>query len=332
MNARLIAIFISCLFLVVGTAAADTFRPAYLQLTERSNETYDVRWKTTAIDEQTVIPVTPVYPVGSRIIVPLATNYADGTAVMTGSVKVPGGLEGKQLRFEGLEGTQNQVLVRLIRADGGDELYKVTPDEPKLAIASETDAIGVSLRYTQLGIEHILVGFDHLLFIAALTLLVADVRKLVWTLTSFTLAHSITLALVTLDIISVPVPPVEAFIALSIVFVAVEVIRKWRGEMTLATRKPWLVAFAFGLLHGLGFASALAQVGLPPNNIPLSLLFFNVGVEIGQLFFVTALLALVAVVFRLSSPTFLTRVTLVGAYGIGGVASYWLIDRVSAFV
>jgi hypothetical protein len=321
-----------CLALASAPVLADNFQPAYLQLTERDASSYDVRWKTPAKDEQKLLPIRPVFPEGTKMVVPLASSYSGGTAVMVGRIEVAGGLHGKRVQFEGLAGTSSEVLVRLVRADGSEELIKVTPSEPELTIAAEPGRLGVSARYTGLGIEHILLGFDHLLFVAALVMLVANVRLLVWTVTSFTLAHSFTLALVTLGFVSVPRPPVEAFIALSIVFVAVEIVRQRQGHPSLASRKPWLVAFAFGLLHGLGFASALAEIGLPQNNIPLALLFFNIGVEIGQLIFVAALLVLTGIARRFAMPEQLSRAALAICYAIGGLASYWLIDRISAFV
>ena len=324
-----------CLALLLGlsgsSARADYFRPAYLQLTEHAGGVYDVRWKTPAQSEVAVMPIKPVFPAGAHMTRPLISSYATGAAVMTGQVLVPGGVEGKTLRFDGLADSGNQVLVRFIRTDGGDDLYKVAPTEPELVIPKDPDSISVSARYTQLGIEHIWFGFDHLLFVTALFLLVANMRALFWTITSFTVAHSITLALVTLDVIHVPVPPVEAFIALSIVFVAVEVARKDQGHPSLATRMPWLVAFTFGLLHGLGFASALAAIGLPRNNVPLALLFFNVGVEIGQIAFVSALILISTLARRLAQPTQLWAARLASCYGIGGLASYWLLDRISNF-
>lgn len=329
-------LFFACLLaflsLLSEPAAADYFRPAYLQLNERLGDVYDIRWKTPAQSEFVVMSIKPVFPDGAVMTKPLESTYASGSAVMVGQVRVPGGLAGKALKFDGLAATGNQVLVRVIHSDGGEDLYKVAPTNPKLAIPKDPDSISVSARYMQLGIEHIWFGFDHLLFVAALFMLVADLRTLFWTITSFTVAHSITLALVTLDVIRVPVPPVEAFIALSIVFVAVEVVRAQRGEPSLASRKPWLVAFTFGLLHGLGFASALAGIGLPRNNVPLALLFFNVGVEIGQVAFVAALIAIAAAARRLVRPIQLSRARLVSCYAIGGLASYWLFDRVTEFV
>jgi hydrogenase/urease accessory protein HupE len=317
--------------LVGSVARADYFRPAYLEMTERSGDIYDVRWKTPAQSEVVVMPIKPVFPPGSRMTRPFVSSYAAGAVVMSGQVAVPGGIEGKRLRIDGLAETGNQALVRVIRIDGGEDLYKVAATEPELTIPEEPDSISVSARYTELGIEHIWFGFDHLLFVAALFMLVANLRTLFWTITAFTVAHSITLALVTLDVIRVPVPPVEAFIALSIVFVAVEVVRQSRGHPTLASRKPWLVAFTFGLLHGLGFASALAEIGLPRNNVPLALLFFNVGVEIGQIAFVAALLGASVAARRFTKPVQLSTVRLMSCYGIGALASYWLFDRVASF-
>lgn len=324
-----VAIWLS---LTATAAMADYFRPAYLELTERGEGIYDVRWKTPAQSEVVVMPIQPVFPPGSKMKRPLISVYAAGAVVMTGEVEIAGGLDGKVLKFDGLAETGNQALVRLKRLDGSEELFKVAATDPQLAVPRQPGSLGVSARYTQLGIEHIWFGFDHLLFVAALVMLVANVRMLVWTITSFTVAHSITLALVTLGAISVPVPPVEAFIALSIVFVAVEIMHQRQGRPSLASRKPWLVAFTFGLLHGLGFASALAEIGFPRNNVPLALLFFNVGVEIGQVLFVAALLAISSIARRLSQPAQLSTVRIACCYGIGGLASYWLFDRISNFV
>lgn len=319
------------LSLIATAALADYFRPAYLELVERGEGIYDIRWKTPAQSETVVMPIKPVFPPGSKMTRPLTSAYAAGAVVMTGQVQIPGGLDGKLLKFDGLAETGNQALVRLKRLDG-EQLFKVAATDPQLAIPKEPDSIGISARYTELGIEHILFGFDHLLFVAALVMLVANFRMLIWTITSFTVAHSLTLALVTLGVISVPVPPVEAFIALSIVFVAVEIVHQRQGKPSLACRKPWLVAFTFGLMHGLGFASALAEIGLPRNNIPLALLFFNIGVELGQLLFLAALLVLATTIRRFANPVQLQRAAIAGVYAIGGTASYWLINRIFSFV
>jgi hydrogenase/urease accessory protein HupE len=214
-------------------------------------------------------------------------------------------------------------------------LERILATNPAFTVKASSGPFEVAKTYTLLGIEHILTGFDHLCFVLALVLIVGFNRRLFWTVTAFTLAHSITLALATLGVIHVPGPPVEATIALSIVFVAGEIIQQHRGREGLATEKPWLIAFTFGLLHGLGFAGALAQVGLPANSIPLALLFFNVGVEIGQLLFIAALFGVWQMVTRLTANerghALLRRFELLPAYFIGGLASYWVVARTTAF-
>lgn len=194
-------------------------------------------------------------------------------------------------------------------------------------LASSGSFLSAAKRYTALGIGHILVGLDHLLFVAGLVLIVRGLWPLIKTITSFTLAHSLTLALATLGFVNLPSKPVEAAIALSIVFLAMEIIRGWQGRPSLTHRKPWLVAFGFGLLHGLGFAGALSDIGLPPPEIPMALLFFNVGVEIGQLLFVFFILSIKAIFTRMGS-TWPSWSRLVPVYMIGTIACYWLFERI----
>ena len=261
-------------------------------------------------------------------------STANGTAVLRWRIQVAGGLDGRAVTFPELPTTRVDLLVRLARADGTVQLARVLPVDPRFVVTASPGTFEVVQTYTVLGIEHILTGFDHLLFVLALLILVDGVRRLVATITAFTLAHSITLALASLGVLHLPGPPVEASIALSIVFVAGEIMHARQGNPGLTQRYPWIVAFTFGLLHGLGFASALAQVGLPPLSIPVALLFFNVGVEIGQLMFIAAVFAVIAVVrwivhrSRLSLPGWLWRVP---PYAIGGMASYWVFERVAAF-
>ena len=182
--------------------------------------------------------------------------------------------------------------MRLQRLDGSTQLQRILPSQPSFTATASPGAHEVAWTYVVIGIEHILLGFDHLLFVLALVMIVKSMRLLLITITAFTVAHSITLSLATLGVLHVPGPPVEAIIALSIVFVAGEIIHQRQGREGLASRQPWVVAFAFGLLHGLGFAGALAEVGLPENSIPLALLFFNIGVEIGQVLFIVVVLAI----------------------------------------
>jgi hypothetical protein len=290
-----------------------------------------VLWKLPALDEQTVLKLKPAFPEGTRDLTPRRSTYASGATVIRWAIEVPGGLDHKPIGFEGLAVARTDVLVRLARLDGSEQLERLSPGATSFTAVPSPGPLEVIVSYTVLGIEHILLGIDHLLFVAALLMLVRGPRALVFTITAFTIAHSITLALATLGVIDVPRAPVEAMIALSIMFVAVEILRREQGHPSLASEQPWLVAFSFGLLHGLGFAGALAEVGLPESSIPLALLFFNVGVEIGQLIFVCVLLATVAPVRRLAGRVAPRWSTVLPAYAIGGLASYWLVERIAAF-
>jgi len=320
-----------CLLLSLP-ALADTFRPAYLQIRQIDAEHYQVMWKVPALDEQTTLKVSPLFPPGTQELGVPTSSYASGAMLKRSKIRVPGGLDNQPIRFDGLAPLGLDVLVRVERADGSEQLERILPIDPQFTLQPGKGPLEVVSTYTLLGFEHILAGFDHLLFVFALILLVRNRRQLILTVTAFTVAHSITLALATLDIVSVPGPPVEAAIALSIVFVALEIMQRSRGHAGLATRKPWLVAFSFGLLHGLGFAGALAEVGLPHNAIALALLFFNVGVELGQLTFIAVVMVAAALLSRLLRISAEPRWALqLQAYVIGGLASYWLIERVTAF-
>lgn len=313
-------------------AFADDFRPGYLQISQDDATTYDVLWKVPALGEDAVLKVHPEFPAGTTDLTPRRSSYANGVVVQRWRIMVAGGLQGKTIAFPGLSQVRIDVLARLARSDGTVQLERISPSEPEFKIRAVPDAFEVSRTYTTLGIEHILTGFDHLCFVLALVLIVGFNPRLFWTVTAFTLAHSITLGLATLGVIHIPRPPVEATIALSIVFVANEIVQQERGRAGLAARSPWLIAFCFGLLHGLGFAGALAEIGLPANSIPLALFFFNVGVELGQLSFIAVVFAARQLLFVISASRFeLRRATIVPAYLIGGLSSYWVIERVFKF-
>jgi hydrogenase/urease accessory protein HupE len=322
------------LLAAVATAGADEFRPAYLQLRQVDAQTYDVLWKLPALDESTVLRLQPRFPAGTRAVTPVRSSFAAGTAVQRWRVQVDGGLAGQTIEFPDLATRRIDVLVRVERADGTVQLGRVLPVEPRFVVTASPGSFDVARTYTVLGVEHILMGVDHLLFVLALLIVVKGTRRLVATITAFTVAHSLTLFAATLGWIDVPGPPVEAFIALSIVFVAGEIVHGRQGRPGLTARYPWIVAFTFGLLHGLGFAGALAEVGLPPLSIPMALLFFNVGVEIGQLIFIAAVLAVLAAGrwlgrrLALAPPAWLWRIP---PYAIGGLASYWVVERIAAF-
>ena len=331
MRLRLVFVFLQLLAFALP-AQADVFRPAYLQLKQLDAETYDVTWKVPALDAQTTLKVQPVFPPQTQDPGPRSSIYSTGAAVQRWQVRVAGGIEGKPIAFTGLALAGLDVLVRVERADGTEQLARVLAVHPSFTLKPSPGPLEVITTYTTLGIEHILTGVDHLLFVLALVMIVRGTRRLLVTITAFTIAHSITLALATLGVVRVSGPPVEATIALSIVFVASEILRLRQGREGLAARKPWLVAFSFGLLHGLGFAGALAEIGLPQKAIPLALLFFNVGVEIGQVIFIAAVLALAAAVRRQMRGRLDPRWTVImPAYVIGGTASFWVFERVAAF-
>jgi hydrogenase/urease accessory protein HupE len=239
-------------------------------------------------------------------------------------------LRGQIVRIDGLGNTMTDALVRIVFLDGTSWVRRLTPQQPAATIPPRQSGWSVAGLYLKLGVEHILLGIDHLLFVLALLIITRGTWLLVKTVTAFTVAHSITLALATLGYVHVPPAPVEAAIALSIVFVAVEIVHLRQGREGLTARAPWVVAFAFGLLHGLGFAGALSEVGLPEGHIPLALLFFNIGVEIGQLLFIATALCLFALVrrIRMSGPRW---ADLAPPYVIGSVAMFWVFERIAAF-
>ena len=250
------------------------------------------------------------------------------------TVKRAGGLTGGTIHIAGLTGTMTDVLVRLERLDGTTQVTRLTPSAPSFIVEAAPRALQVAWTYLVLGVEHILGGIDHLLFVLALLILVKGTGRLIATVTAFTLAHSLTLAGATLGFVHVPGPPVEATIALSIVFVAAEIIHSREGRLGLTEKFPWIVAFTFGLLHGFGFASALNEVGLPQSAIPIALFFFNVGVEVGQLMFIASVFAIIALARQagrgmgVKQPTWAWHIP---PYAIGSVAMFWVIQRIVAF-
>lgn len=343
-------------------------RPAYLELTEGAKGEFHVLWKVPAPGgiplageeiphEQTtllpddpdapktmpcgcpaptssqltrgVLPIHPSLPAHADIISFPRVERLQGAEIKRWTIRTgPQGLEGWEVTVHGLSATMVDVLVRIAMADGRVVTHLLRPDAPSFLFSAE-DTAPPARAYFTLGIEHILLGIDHLLFVLALALIVRGVGLLVKTITAFTVAHSITLALATLGYLNMPAAPVEAIIALSIVFVAAEIIRSRRGQSGLTERAPWIVAFTFGLLHGFGFAGALSQVGLPQNDIPMALLLFNAGVEAGQLAFVAVVLAIITLINRVRLP--LPRwASLIPPYAIGGTAMFWVIQRMSA--
>ena len=310
-------------------ASGHEVRPAYLELREEHAGEFSVLWKTPMRGEMR-LALQPELSGRTEILVPVSTRLTDGAAVQTWRLRAIDPLRGQRLRIDGLETTMTDVLARIEFHDGSTWVQRLTPQAPAADIPRASSALQVASVYLELGVEHILLGVDHLLFVLALLLVTRGTRRLVKTVTAFTIAHSITLGLATLGFVHAPSAPIEAVIALSIVFVAAEIVRADRGRDGVTARAPWIVAFTFGLLHGFGFAGALSAVGLPQGHIPLALLFFNLGVEVGQLLFITAALGIVELLRRIRIP-YPHWARLAPAYGIGSVAMFWVIQRIAAF-
>ena len=323
--------FLAVLFcLITGRGGAHESLPVYLGIVEQTAGTYAVTWRVPAT--QGAPPsVTPAFPTQCSPATPAGLTQEPGALVGRMLIRCgSAGLGEGSIVLAGLDHTVLDALVRISFADGRTVTRVLHPSDPALALDQVGRHVDVG-GYFSLGVEHILFGIDHLLFVTGLLLIVRRPLALAKTVTAFTVAHSITLALAALGYVHVPPAPVEATIALSIVFLARELARLARGEVALTARYPWVVAFTFGLLHGLGFAGALAEVGLPPHDIPLALLLFNLGVEAGQLAFVAVLLLIRWGIARLAPriPPILAELP---TYGIGTAAAFWLIQRLAAIL
>jgi hypothetical protein len=336
-------------FSLAAPAHAHRLSPAFFGLTETAPGVYDVQWKV-SISGGLAAALEPKVPDGCTLTEEVRSYVVnDDVRFQHGSLACPDGIGGREFTVDGLPLTQTDVLLRVDYLDGTSTNQRLTPVEPTVVIPERPSRLEVIRTYTVLGVEHILLGVDHLLFVLALLLLVRGIGRLVATVTAFTLAHSVTLGAATLGFVHVPPAPVEAVIALSILFLASELARRETAAQAargvglaaqtrsasaasspdLTERFPWIVAFSFGLLHGFGFAGALSEVGMPAQAVPLALLFFNVGVEIGQLAFIAAVLAIGWLVrnIALAAPSWWKQAA---AYGIGSVSAFWVVERTLA--
>jgi len=319
-------------------APAHELRPGYLELREVEQDRFDVLWK---------VPARGEYRLGLSVRLPGTCtgaappgSFAGDAFVQRWRVACAGGLAGRTISIEGLRATRTDVLVRVEERDGAAHTRLLTPTQTSFEVTAAASRFALASSYFRLGVEHILLGIDHLLFVLGLLFLVGSWPRLLGTVTAFTLAHSVTLAASALGLVRLAQAPVEATIALSVAFVAAEIVHGTQGRPGLAARAPWVVACAFGLLHGFGFAGALREVGLPERDVPLALLLFNVGVEVGQLLFIAAAVAVLACVAYLlerrapaesalwhTRPAIRTPV----AYGVGSLAAFWMAQRIAAF-
>lgn len=328
--------FIAFFFcLSITTASADEYRPAYLEFTQTSETTFKMLWKVPAKGQERRLSLDVVLPAGVTTIQEPRGAYIGGAFVERSTVSRQSGLAGALISIQGLERISTDVLVRIQRLDGTSETARLNSTSPSFVVKGTPSFFDVVNTYLVFGIEHILGGFDHLLFIACLIFIAGTWRRILVTITGFTLAHSITLTLAGLGLVRMPIPPIEAVISLSIVFLAREIALDRRD--TLTWRYPIAVSGSFGLLHGFGFASALSDIGLPQTEIAAALLAFNVGVEIGQILFVAAVFLLFRLITQLlnmakfNSVQWLGKVEKPIAYAVGAVTMFWTIERVSGF-
>jgi hypothetical protein len=324
---RLAALVLAGLLVALGSAAAHEIRPGYLQVDEVAPGRYEVLWRKPVLSGMP-LRVELRLPDGVRDAIPPAVQVLPDSIVERRLIDAED-LAGREVAFDGMQATLTDVLVRVHLLDGSETTTLVRPAEGRVAIGSADGRLTVMVKYLATGVRHILMGVDHLLFVLGLMALVASGWKLFETITAFTVAHSVTLALATFGVVHIPVAPLNVLIALSILFLAPEMIRRLHGSQSLAIRMPWLVAFAFGLLHGFGFASGLSLTGLPTADIPLALFSFNLGVELGQLAFV-ALILLMAASFRVLDFRWPRFARFAPAYTVGALGAFWTIDRVAS--
>lgn len=317
------------IFMTFSSVNAHEIRPGFLQIEQINKSTYNVFWKIPRLGD--AIPKIYVnFPDTFKVTELNRPNPIPGFVLYAYQINSNTPLNGQTIAIDGLSKTLIDVLVNINFLNGEKISFLLQPDKTFEVIPEEETLMNTAKTYLILGVEHILMGIDHLLFVLALLLLTPGFKKVLKAITAFTIAHSITLSLSALGFVGLPAPPVEATIALSIIFLAIEIIKYYNGENSLAIRFPWIVAFTFGLLHGFGFAGALTSIGLPQTTIPAALLFFNLGVELGQILFIICIL-LILWVLKKSKIKFPKWVKLVPVYAIGSLASFWFIERLLGF-
>lgn len=325
---RIIALAVLIL-LSITDGYGHEIRPGYLELTQISKTEYHIKWKLPTIENN--VPKLEFVLPSNYELEQISSQFQGRSLIKTYRALSESSIVDKEISISGIESTLIDILVSIKLLDGSEHMFLLQPKNPSAIIPSQPDKWSVIKSYTSMGFYHILEGFDHLLFILALMLIVVGWRDLVKSITSFTLAHSITLGLTTMGWIGLPSAPVEAVIALSILFLAREYLTLKDGGGSFTADYPWIVAFLFGLLHGFGFAGALAEVGLPQQSIPLALLFFNIGIEFGQLVFIILILILSKYLFSMIPSITLQKWFKVPSYVIGGIAGFWFVERVIGF-
>ncbi|WP_440875175.1 HupE/UreJ family protein [Thalassotalea sp. PLHSN55] len=316
-----------CLFLFSATVFAEDMRPASLNIIAIDNEHYDVIWKVPAVGNKR-LSMHVIFDENSQNASAKKQDFINGAYIESWQIKRDNGLTGLTVNIDGLLTTNADVLVRIVDQQQQSITQVLNAEHQQLHIEGNFEPENVIGTYTYLGIEHILIGLDHLLFVACLVYISSTRRKLLLTISGFTLAHSVTLFLAATETFALSIPPVEAVIALSIVFLAIEIAKRKENSLTL--KYPVLVSSSFGLIHGFGFASVLAEIGLPVQEKITALIFFNVGVEIGQLMFLAVLL----VTFKMITHSKLLsagQIRWLVSYSCGGIAMIWLVQRLGSF-
>jgi hypothetical protein len=325
------AFLLAVIGLMPLASLAHEARPAYLEMKETAPGQFSVLWRTPVLAGMR-LPLVLQMPEGvSNVKPPAVDELADSLVERRWIDARPNGLAGKRIEIAGLQLTITDALVRVELLDGRTIQAIARPSQPWVEIAASQSRWEVMGTYVVEGIRHILFGADHLLFVLGLLLIVGSGWMLVKTITAFTVAHSITLAVATLGYANAPALPLNAAIALSILFLGPEIVRVWRGQTSFTIRHPWVVAFAFGLLHGFGFATAMTSAGLPRQELPWALFSFNVGVELGQLGFVALVLAMVRS-FRVLEVRWPRWVQALPGYTVGTLGAFWTIQRVALLI
>jgi hydrogenase/urease accessory protein HupE len=322
----------SVLLLLVFNAQlfSDQINMAYLGVKQTDKQKFSVIFKVpTKSNYKLDIDVN--FPKTCKEILKRKVQVTKGAFLYSWNMKCKNSLLNEKINIVGLDSTNTSLLLELNFLNRSSQTKILSKNDLSYFIEKEPSAWQVVKTYSILGIEHILSGFDHLLFVLSLLLIVKNFRTLIWTITAFTLAHSITLGGVTFGFLKLPQQPVEAVIALSIMFLAMEIIHTKQGIEGITSRYPWIVSFIFGLLHGFGFAGALAEIGLPEQSIAIALIFFNVGVESGQIIFVSVVMLIGFILKKYIQKNSLQFLRTLIVYAIGGIASFWFLQRVSAF-
>ena len=329
-----LAVLVLTVFISASTSSvrAHEVRPGFLKIDEIAPQTYTVSWKQPVrggAQNVAGLGLRPVFPASCERGTDSTMRLLPGVLVETFTLICAGGLRGQAVGIEGLQKTITDVFVQLLEVDENLVHMRLTPEQP---LQKFTGGVGL-FNYLWLGVEHLVFGYDHILFVIGLVMLVSSWRRLVLVITGFTLAHSVTLGLSVLDVIYLPAAPVEAVIALSIVFVATELLRPEETRARLTQQHPQIIALAFGLLHGFGFAGVLADIGLPRDTGFFALALFNVGLEVGQLCVVGLCLGIAYVVRQVAMPPLYNARAQTGiVMAMGGLASYWLVARTAQII